>query len=205
MNEISSAAAPITVALASLCVVACSTTKPLPTPESVAIERFMGTWYVLGYTPLIVDETAHNGIEHYYLAENGDIETTYQFRKDSFDGELKTMTPVGTVYDKQTNAEWRMQFLWPFKAKYIIMEVADDYSTTIVAHPNRKYAWILARQPQIEQAEYERMLTRLENEGFERSSIKRLPQDWSNEAARLKMIEDAGNTKRLDQRRLRQQ
>ncbi len=157
----------------------------------------MGTWFVLGYTPLVVDKEAHNGIEHYHLAENGDIETTYQFRKGSFDGELKTMTPVGRIYDAETNAEWRMQFLWPFKAAYVVMDLSDDYSTTIVAHPNRKYAWIMAREPEIPEADYERMLELLEKEGFDMAAMQRLPQNWRGEATRLKMLEKAAGGGRL--------
>lgn len=187
-----------TLALFSCGVLAsCSATRPLPTPNYVDIDRFMGTWFVLGYTPLVVDKEAHNGIEHYHLAENGDIETTYQFRKRSFDGELKTMTPVGRVYDAETNAEWRMQFLWPFKAAYVVMDLSDDYGTTIVAHPNRKYAWIMARKPEIPEADYERMLGLLEKEGFDMAAIQRLPQDWRGETTRLKMLEKVAGGGRL--------
>ena len=150
-----------------------------------------------GYTPIVVDKEAHNGFEHYYFAENGDIETTYQFRKGSFDGDLKTMTPVARIYDKKTNAEWRMQFLWPFKAAYVILDMGDDLNTTLVAHPNRKYAWIMGRSPVIDSAEYERMLGLLADEGFDMEAIKRQPQDWSREDARLKIIREAGKTERL--------
>jgi apolipoprotein D and lipocalin family protein len=175
-----------------------SISKPLPTPASVDLDRFMGTWYVLGYTPLLVDEGAHNGIEHYHRAENGAIETTYQFRKESFDGELKTLRPIGRVYNKASNAEWRMQFIWPFQAEYIIMDVSDDYSRTIVAHPNRKYAWIMARTPEISPQAYRKMLDQLENEGFDRNLIIKLPQDWSNESDRLQRLREAGNNGRLE-------
>ena len=103
----------------------CSSHPPLPSPEYVDLERFMGRWYVLGYTPILVDEQAHNAIEHYRLDEKNKIQTTYQFRDGGFDGELKTYTPVGWVHDKSTNAEWRMQFIWPFRSDYIILHLAE--------------------------------------------------------------------------------
>lgn len=170
----------------------CSSHPPLPTPEYVDIERFMGRWYVLGYTPILVDEQAHNAIEHYRLDENNKIQTTYQFRDGGFDGELKTYTPVGWVHDKSTNAQWRMQFIWPFRSDYIILHLAEDYSRTIVVHPSRKYAWIMQREPEISDQEYETMLEILEAEGVDRRRITRLPQDWSTEAERMKTLRSAG-------------
>ncbi len=170
----------------------CSSHPPLPTPEYVDIERFMGRWYVLGYTPILVDEQAHNAIEHYRLDENNKIQTTYQFRDGGFDGELKTYTPVGWVHNKSTNAQWRMQFIWPFRSDYIILHLAEDYSRTIVVHPSRKYAWIMQREPEISDQEYETMLEILEAEGVDRRRITRLPQDWSTEAERMKTLRSAG-------------
>lgn len=171
----------------------CAThSTPLPSAQSVDLERFMGAWYVIGYTPTFIDRQAHNGVEHYYLDDSGKILTTYQFRKGGFDGELKTYKPTGFVYDKDTNAEWRMQFIWPLKAAYVVMYLSDDYSQTIIAHPNRKYAWIMQRSPQMSDDAYNRMLMKLEQAGYDPSIIKRQPQDWRQDQQRLADIERIG-------------
>jgi apolipoprotein D and lipocalin family protein len=171
----------------------CASNKaPLPTPERVDLSAFMGRWYVHGYTPILVDKQAHNAIEHYRLDADEKIQTTYQFRDGGFDGELKTYTPVGWVHDASSNAEWRMQFLWPFRAEYIILHVDADYSETIIAHPSRKYAWIMLREPEIDSATYERLLQKLKNVGYETGVVQKLPQDWSGEAERLKKLEADG-------------
>ena len=169
-----------------------SNQAPLPTPDYVDLEQFMGRWYVQGYTPILVDKEAHNAIEHYRLDENAKIQTTYQFRDGGFDAELKTYTPVGWVHDETTNAEWRMQFIWPFRADYIILHVDEDYSETIIAHPNRKYAWIMTRGTELADADYERLLGKLEAVGYDLSVVKRLPQDWSDESERLEALEAKG-------------
>ena len=171
----------------------CATNRaPLPTPDFVDMERFMGRWYVVGYTPILVDKAAHNAIEHYRLDENAKVRTTYQFRDGSHDGELKTYTPVGWVHDERTNAEWRMQFIWPLRADYIILHVDAAYTETIIAHPNRKYAWIMTRSPEVDTEDYQRMLKQLGSVGYDTSIIKRLPHDWSGEAKRLQELEAAG-------------
>lgn len=165
---------------------------PLPMPVLVDLDRFMGRWYVIGYTPIVVDKQAHNAIEHYRLDSDAKIQTTYQFRDGGFDGEIKTYTPVGWVHNQANNAEWRMQFIWPLRADYVILHVDEDYTETIIAHPNRKYAWIMTRSPEVGRSGYERMVKQLEAVGYDRSVIQRMPHDWSGEAEREQELESAG-------------
>ena len=160
--------------------------KPIQTASSVDLESFMGSWFVIGYTPILVDKKAHNPVEHYYLAEDGRIQTTYQYRDGSFDGELKTFKPTGFVHNKTSNAEWRMQFIWPFKAKYFISYLSEDGQNTIITHPNRKYAWIMSRSPEMEQTTYEKLEQMLLDMGFESGILTKAPQNWSFEPDRWK-------------------
>lgn len=154
----------------------------------------MGPWFVQGYTPLFVDKTAHNAVEHYYLNDAGKIETTYSFRKDSFDGPLKTYTPTGKVPNPDEPAKWQMQFIWPFSSDYRILYLSDDGQQTIVVHPNLKYAWIMQREPEMSDAAYQKLLERLKAVHFKMERIQRLPQNWANDSERLEKIQQIGNT-----------
>jgi apolipoprotein D and lipocalin family protein len=182
--------------VASLISAGCATSHPpLPTPEKVDLEKFMGVWFVHGYTPILVDKKAHNAVEHYFLNAENEVETTYRFREGSFSGELKTFTPTGFPReDDPTGARWQMQFIWPFKAEYVIVYVSDNYQTTIVGHPNRKYAWIMDRSTEIQEQTYEEMLTKLRDLGYDTAIIKRLPQDWSQESERLEKLQEIGSS-----------
>ena len=166
---------------------------PLPTAENVNIDRFMGRWYVHGYTPIIVDKDAHNAIEHYRLDADKKIQTTYQFRDGGVDAKIKTLTPVGWVDEEvDSNAEWRMQFIWPFTSDYIILHIDADYSETIIAHPSRKYAWIMLRSDLVSDADYDRLLSKLNAVGYDTNLMQKLPHDWSGEAERLAEMEANG-------------
>ena len=170
--------------------VSCQSPKnPLPTEPYVDLESFMGTWYVIGYTPILVDGKAHNATEHYYLKPDGRIQTTYQYRNAGFDGPLKTFQPTGFVHNKETNSEWRMQFVWPFKAAYLILHYDKAAGETIIGHPNRKYAWIMLREPAYEEGTYERLLNKLVELGYNAEQIKPLPQDWSGEKLRKELMQ----------------
>lgn len=150
--------------------------------RKVDLERFMGDWYVIGFIPVSVpffsEEGAHNGVESYRLTEQGIIETTYTFRKGSFDGPEKRMTPKGWVHDEETNAEWRMQFLWPFEAAYLIVYLDEDYRRTIIGVPNRKYVWIMSRDPELSNADYDELLDHVARIGYDRDKVQRVPQRW---------------------------
>jgi len=147
-----------------------------PITRHVDLDRFMGDWYVIAHIPIFLEKEAYNAVESYELAEDGTIPTTFKFNKGSFDGPLKTMNPKGFVYNNETNAEWRMQFLWPFKAAYLITYLSDDYQTTIIGVPSRKYAWIMARTKNLPDAEYAALVKELERQGHDISKLRKVPQ-----------------------------
>ena len=150
----------------------------MKTVAHVDIERFMGDWYVIANIPTFIEKGATNAIESYKLGNNGTIETTFTFFKDSPSGKKKTYKPTGFIKNKETNAEWKMQFLWPFKMTSLIIDLADDYSHTVIGVPNRKYVWIMARKPTISNDIYKEILNKLKIDGYDVSKIKKLVQSW---------------------------
>lgn len=138
----------------------------------------MGPWHIVGFIPLFPERNAHNGIERYQLNDEGEIETIYRFRNDGFDGPLKTYRPKATVVDGSGNSHWKMQFIWPFKADYKIAYVDANYSVAIVARDQRDYVWLLARDPELPEEQYQALLTRIVAMGYDLEQFKRHPQRW---------------------------
>lgn len=153
----------------------------LPTLETVGhvdLERFMGDWYVIANIPTFVEKGAHNAVESYRLDEDGSIATTFTFRKDAFDGPEKQYHPRGYVRNTVTNAEWGMQFIWPFKGDYRIIYLADDYSVTIIGRNKRDYVWLMARSPEISDEAYRRAVEFIQRAGYDTADLQRVPQKW---------------------------
>ncbi|NCF63937.1 MAG: hypothetical protein GWP58_13885 [Gammaproteobacteria bacterium] len=162
-----------------LLVAACSISQPtLETVEHVDIERFMGDWYVIASIPTFVEKGAHNAVESYRLDDDNTIATTFTFRKDSFDGAEKSYTPRGFVRNKQTNAEWDMQFIWPFKGDYRITYLADDYSQTVIGRNKRDYVWIMSRSPEVSDSDYRQLVTHVKQSGYDVTQLQKVPQQW---------------------------
>jgi len=69
-----------------------------------------------------------------------------------------------------------MQFLWPFKAAYLVLYLNDTYETTIVGVPSRKYVWIMARTPVIADEKYRELVAFLDRVGYDTSKLQKVPQ-----------------------------
>ncbi|MHC4411307.1 MAG: lipocalin family protein [Planctomycetota bacterium] len=145
----------------------CSSPPPMPTVDYVDLERFMGDWYVIAHIPASLEKNAYGAVESYKLADDGSIETTFTFREGSFDGKAKKYTPRGFVRDRESNAEWGMQFVWPIKADYRIVHLDPGYTVTIVGRSERDYDWIMARRPKIEAEVYDALVRKVAELGDE--------------------------------------
>ncbi len=154
-----------------------SWTEPLQAMnQPVDLNRFMGEWRVIAHIPTFIEKQAYNAVERYELSPDGTIATTYTFNKGDFDGPLKTYRPKGFVHNHETNAEWRMQFVWPFKAAYLILYLDEHYETTVVGVPDRDYVWIMARSKTIPENRYDELLGLLAETGHDLSKLRRVPQ-----------------------------
>jgi apolipoprotein D and lipocalin family protein len=150
---------------------------PVPTVGQVDLSRYMGRWYVIANIPTHFEHGAHNSVESYSLNEDGTISTLFTCRKDSFEGEVKTMKPKAFVRDA-TNAVWGLQFVWPLKVEHLIAYLNPDYSQTIIARTKRDYVWIMARTPTIPDEDYETLAAKVAELGYDRTKLQRVPQRW---------------------------
>ncbi len=151
---------------------------PLKTVDRVDLQRYMGPWYVIACIPTFIETKAYNGVETYTLLPDGSIDTVFTFNQGGFDGPVKRFNPRGFVVDKINNSTWGMRFIWPFKAEFLITYLAPDYSQTIIARNKRDYFWIQARTPQIPEADYQRLLSMLADQGYDITKVRKVPQRW---------------------------
>jgi apolipoprotein D and lipocalin family protein len=150
--------------------------KPIHTVENVDLNRFMGDWYVIANIPTFIEKNAYNAIESYRLEDDGTVATTFRFNKGSMDGPIKEYHPRGFIWDKESNAVWGMQFIWPFKAEYRIVFLSDDYSKTVIGRSKRDYVWIMARKPAISDEDYAIIVDFLQEQGYDTSKLQKVPQ-----------------------------
>lgn len=154
----------------------------IATVSQVDLPRFMGDWYVIAAIPTAIETQSYNAIENYKLNTDGTIATTFTFHKGAVDGALKTYQPKGFVKPNTGNALWGMQFIWPIKAEYRITYLDKDYQRTIIARNARDYVWIMARTPQISDAQYKEMTDLIAAYGYDIAKLRKVPQVWSTKS-----------------------
>ena len=159
----------------------CASHPPIAQMDYVDLDKFMGKWYVIGSTLTFLDKNAYNAIETYEMLDPTTIKTTYEFNNGDYDGPKKVYNPRGFVQPDTGNAVWKMRFFNIFYADYRILYVDDNYDITVIGRLKRDLAWIMAREPQISEERYQSMLELLKKEGYDISSIVKIPQSNSTE------------------------
>jgi apolipoprotein D and lipocalin family protein len=166
--------------LALLVLSGCATTAtkpPLKTVDHVDLGRFMGDWYVIGTIPWFVEKNNVGTMDLYRMRPDSRVAITYAFHKKQLNAPRKEMHAVGTILDKASNARWGVQFLWPFQAPYLVIDLAPDYSTTIIGYPSRDLIWIMARTPVLPEKTYRSLLQKAADQGYDINRIVKVPQD----------------------------
>ena len=148
------------------------------TADFVDMQRFTGDWYVIALMPTSFEKRAVNGIENYSIDGKGIIRVEYTFFKDSPSGKKKVMHQKGWIYNKETNAEWRVQPIWPLKLPYYVLELGSDYSYTVIGTDNYKYLWIMARTPEMDPVLLSEIFGRMKDRGYDTDQILMMEQSW---------------------------
>jgi apolipoprotein D and lipocalin family protein len=170
------------IGLSLLCMLVCSCSNlpPIKTVDKVDINRFMGKWYVIACIPTFIEKNISNAVETYALNPDGTIHTTFTFKKGGVNGIPKKYEPKGFILPNTGNALWGMQFIWPIKAEYRIVELDDDYQVTVIARNARDYVWLMSRKPVMPETEYQQYVSRIQSMGYDVSELVKIPQHWDS-------------------------
>ena len=153
--------------------------KPMETVPHVDLDRFMGDWYVVANIPTFIERNAVNAVESYSLRKDGDIDITFIFHDKKPDGKKKKYQALGIIHDKDSNAEWRVQFFWPIKFPFKVIDLHPEYLYTVIGVPNRKYVWIMSRTPKMKDNTYSEIVERLALKyGYDTNKLNKITHAW---------------------------
>ena len=181
----------VAVAALALTGLAGADLPPLPRlAEPVDLDQYAGDWFVHGAIPLRIpffsDAEARNYTEHYERLAPNAIRMTSAFEIPG--AKRRSFSFKGNVIDQPLNATWSIGIVWPIRAEYSIIYLDEDYNTTVVASPNRKYAWIMSREPQMNDIEYGKILEFMAGEGFNPEAFRKVPHDFVEPAAEISQL-----------------
>jgi len=153
-----------------------SADSDLQAVANVDAQRYMGKWYDIASFPQRFQKDCKCTSAEYKLLDD---ETVEVFNRciDSKTGKVKDITGKAFIADKTTNAKLKVQFFWPFKGDYWVIELAEDYSYAVVSEPGKEYLWILSRTPNMDEQLYTDIVSRLKEKGFDTGKIVRTVHD----------------------------
>lgn len=174
----------LTLLVAALVKAASRDKAPLPVVSAVDFNRYAGRWYEIARLPnRFENKCAADVTATYTVRADGQIDVVNECRKKS--GGLLKAAGRARVADKRgpnTKLDVRFAPAWlsflPFVwGDYWITELAPDYSYAVIAGgPSRKYFWLLARTPQLDDTLYQSILTRAAAQGFDTARLIKTKQ-----------------------------
>jgi apolipoprotein D and lipocalin family protein len=153
----------------------CSSSVPETVP-AVDLERYAGKWYEIASFPQRFQRGCHCTYAEYTPTGKGYVRVFNSCRRDSVNGKQTTISGKAFPVKGSNNAKLKVQFFWPFRGNYWIIELADDYSYAAVGAPGRNYLWILARSPQMSDETYAILLRKISAKGFDVSRLQKTEQ-----------------------------
>jgi apolipoprotein D and lipocalin family protein len=55
-----------------------------------------------------------------------------------------------------------------------------DYQTTIIARNARDYVWLMSRNPQLSDAQYNGFVAQIKGMGYDINKLVKIPQEWDS-------------------------
>lgn len=150
-----------------------NTAQTLATVNSVDLNRYAGKWYEIASFPQRFQKGCHCTTAEYTLTDKNYVVVKNSCRLDSITGKAITIQGKAFVKKRSGNAKLKVQFFWPFRGKYWIIDLSEEYSYAVVGHPNRKYLWILSRTSTMSDSLYDKITERLVLKGFDVTKLVR--------------------------------
>jgi len=156
---------------------------PLQTVDNVDLQRYAGTWYEIARLPnRFQEQCVGEVVAHYVLRADGLLEVLNGCRIGSDEREEVEgiARPVpgdssGARLEVRFAPAW-LSWLPPVWGDYWILYVDEDYQSALVGSPDRRYLWILSRQPRLDPGQFQALMARAATQQFDTSMLQRTPQ-----------------------------
>jgi len=162
--------------------------KPAVVP-SVDLTRYQGKWYEIARFPNRFEKSCASDVTATYtLNADNTVGVVNECRKA--DGRVKRAEGKARKADSRgptSKLEVRfapafLSFLPVVWGDYWIIDLAPDYSYSVVGDEGRDYLWILSRTPVMDEAKYQQAINAASAQGFD---VSRLVKTEQNKAAAL--------------------
>lgn len=155
------------------------------TPAVVNLPRAMGAWRIVACMSDQVGRRFVDASVAYSLMGDRGIEAVFTWRDKGFSSPVRSHGLRGWVTGHASSGVWKLSLFPLVTVTHIIAEAAADYSWAAVAHPSRKFGWILSRSPFLPEAPFRNAMYRFATFGYDTTKLIRIPQPEPGEVAAI--------------------
>jgi apolipoprotein D and lipocalin family protein len=152
----------------------CDNHPPLPLAPEVDLNRMYGGWYIVATIPNWFEKGMVNPYDVYSPRPDGDIREEFYLQKGGFVAPRHRYEVHDWVRPGTGNAHWRVQIFWPVNLPFLVLYVDPDYRYAMYGEESRDLGWIYARSPDIPDADYQALLKRFADLGYDPSRFVKL-------------------------------
>jgi apolipoprotein D and lipocalin family protein len=142
----------------------------------VNLERYTGTWYEIAKIPnRFQAKCAQNTTASYSLREDGRLDVINRCITE--ENEQISSRGIAKIVDTGSNAKLKVSFVQIlgislFWGDYWIIGLDNEYRYAVVGTPGRKYGWILAREPELDEETIDEIYLILQEQGYNPSDFE---------------------------------
>jgi apolipoprotein D and lipocalin family protein len=160
--------------------------QPLHVVPWVDHARYSGQWYEIARLPNVLQQACARDVTVRYIRRaNGTLAVVSLCREA--DGRWREARGAARrAHDEGPNSILQVRFHPSFLAflpfgwsDYQIIAVAEDYRYALVGTPDRQSLWVLSRTPQLDEASYQHLMAKANEQGFEVTRLQSTPQSGS--------------------------
>lgn len=161
----------LSLAFFSLCSTAMPQKVDNSTIASFDLNRYLGRWYEVARYDHSFERGLVGCTADYSLRDDGKIKVLNSGYINTLHGDYTESIGKAKARKNGTPGQLQVSFFGPFYGDYDILELAPDYSYSVVGSNNPKYLWILSRTPQLSPVTKDKILRNLRQRGYDTSKL----------------------------------
>lgn len=174
----------ILLAAASLVIAQAAAAQTVEPVRGFEPERYLGTWHQIAAIPA-------------WFQDQCAVDVTAIYNQDDVPGRLRVLNACRTADGTLEHAIGRARFTqgpevgalevtflellgdwrWFAAGDYVVLALDEDYRWSAVAHPSRDFAWILARERELDAATLAEIEGHYRSAGYDTCRLLRTPRE----------------------------
>ena len=157
---------------------------PVEAVPRLDLDRYAGRWYEIARLPNKFQDDCACCVTATYTPRDGGRLTvvnecrTADGKPNAVEGVAIRATADGPASKLKVRfAPGFLSFLGFVWGDYWVLDLAEDYSHALVGSPDRKYLWVLSREPTMDEERYAGILEKAGGMGFDTTRVQTTAQE----------------------------